>query len=76
VLVQTPIPASYLGRAFAYERKGDAAAAQKDRAEANSRMPGIEAEFTGYGLKFDAPLPTKPAPANKPKIVSVTPSAS
>jgi tetratricopeptide (TPR) repeat protein len=72
VLAQAPIPASYLGRAFAYQRKGDAAAAQKDRAEANSRMPGIEAEFAGYGLKFDTPLPAKRTPANKPKIVSVT----
>ena len=35
------------------------AAAQKDRTEANSLMPGIEAEFAGYGLKFDEPLPAK-----------------
>lgn len=59
VLAQNPVPASYLGRAFAYQRKGDLAAAQKDRAEANSRMPGIEIEFAGYGLKFDTAPPDK-----------------
>jgi tetratricopeptide (TPR) repeat protein len=59
VLAEAPLPTSYLGRAFAYRRKGNAAAAQKDRTEANSLMPGIEAEFAGYGLKFDEPLPAK-----------------
>jgi tetratricopeptide (TPR) repeat protein len=72
VLAKTPIPSSYLGRAVAYQRKGDAAAAQKDRAEANSRMPGIEIEFAQYGLKFETPLPpSKSVPASTPKIVSI-----
>ena len=67
VLAKAPLPSSYLGRAFAYRRRGNAAAAQKDRTEANSLMPGIEAQFAGYGLKFDGPLPAKTNAATNQK---------
>ena len=68
VLSEALLPSSYLGRALAYRRRGNAAAAQKDRTEANSLMPGIEAEFAGYGLKFDEPLPAKTNGATTKKV--------
>jgi predicted aspartyl protease len=44
---------SYMGRAIVHARKGEAALAQADLAEAKQRNPGIEAEFAGYGLKLE-----------------------
>jgi tetratricopeptide (TPR) repeat protein len=46
------LAASYMGRAFAYLRKGDEARAKADRAEALERDPDIESRFAGYGLEF------------------------
>jgi hypothetical protein len=47
------LAASYMGRAIIHARKGEAALAQADLAEARQRNPGIEAEFAGYGLKLE-----------------------
>jgi len=45
--------ASYMGRAIVHARKGDAALAQADLAEAKMRDAGIETRFAGYGLKLE-----------------------
>jgi hypothetical protein len=42
-----------MGRAIIHARKGEAALAQADLAEARQRNSGIEAEFAGYGLKLE-----------------------
>jgi tetratricopeptide (TPR) repeat protein len=44
---------NYLGRAFAWARKGDRARAEADRAEALKRNADEELQFAEYGLKFD-----------------------
>jgi hypothetical protein len=47
-----------MGRAIVHARKGNAAVAQADLADAKQRDAGIEARFAGYGLKLEtAPKP-------------------
>jgi Flp pilus assembly protein TadD len=45
--------ASLMGRAFVYARKGDRSHAESDAAAARKLYSDIDAEFAGYGLKFD-----------------------
>jgi tetratricopeptide (TPR) repeat protein len=53
------IAASYMGRAIAYSRKGDAARARADLEEATRRDPGIRDLFAGYGLIFRNAFPSR-----------------
>jgi tetratricopeptide (TPR) repeat protein len=62
-LAKRPIPESYMGRALAYARKGNRAAAQKDKAEAIKLNAGIETLFAGYGLKLDETAAAQATPA-------------
>jgi tetratricopeptide (TPR) repeat protein/transglutaminase-like putative cysteine protease len=59
--------ASFMGRAFVYERKGDRAHAEADAAAARKLNPGIDSEFAEYGLSFDKTPKPSASVASRPK---------